>query len=384
MSKIVIHSVLLGLLALCLPAGPAQAQTVKNISVSNTESYTDHISLAKDSRDMDVMVKFMFDEAQNTLTVSVLSYRSLFVFREPALYGSVVRCSRIRPKLLPYVAEAAPKTHYILSPALRKTIPCPKGNHVFNRWVEYDGLQPAPADYKMVNDYIEQTFEILQKRSIVSVTLRDLFVMEPRANNPKDYVFLAGTDLNRKYQINIQRNPCLGREEEIETAVGACKDVSAAWRNLKKTFNGGEVANAESLKNFKDTQTLLLTQFPVRQEPAECPNLQQLVQQYNAYVDSISTMQCKIKEIDAPILDSSKSLDVKLVYSQARQLDKAVSRWMVSKDELERQDLVNQCREIISDMSVLLPKYSVKTDEEMKAVKAYKQAVQHFQNTCKK
>ena len=56
------------------------AQVVKEIAVSQKESYTDHLSLKKDTRDMDLMVKFVFNEEANTLTVSLISYRCLFVF----------------------------------------------------------------------------------------------------------------------------------------------------------------------------------------------------------------------------------------------------------------------------------------------------------------
>ena len=40
------------------------AETVKDITVSGKEPFTDHLSLASDSKDMDVMVKFVFDEAK--------------------------------------------------------------------------------------------------------------------------------------------------------------------------------------------------------------------------------------------------------------------------------------------------------------------------------
>ena len=88
---------MLTLAAILLSAGIAVGQTVRTIAVSNDKSYTDHVSLAQDSRDMDVMIKFVFDEPNNVLTVSLLSYRRLFVFRESSRYNNVVRCGRIRP-----------------------------------------------------------------------------------------------------------------------------------------------------------------------------------------------------------------------------------------------------------------------------------------------
>ena len=53
----------------------SRSQTVKNITVSQEQSYTDHISLEGDVTDKDIMVKFVFDEAANQLTVTLISHR---------------------------------------------------------------------------------------------------------------------------------------------------------------------------------------------------------------------------------------------------------------------------------------------------------------------
>ena len=42
-----------------------QAQIVKTITVAQGKSYTDHISLKPDSKDMDLMVKFVFSEVNS-------------------------------------------------------------------------------------------------------------------------------------------------------------------------------------------------------------------------------------------------------------------------------------------------------------------------------
>ena len=58
---------------------PLSAQTVKHIAVSQEESYTDHISLEGDVTDKDIMVKFVFDEAANQLTVSLMLLSSMVI-----------------------------------------------------------------------------------------------------------------------------------------------------------------------------------------------------------------------------------------------------------------------------------------------------------------
>lgn len=384
MIKSIILRFLPALVALCLAAWPAPAQTIKTIAVSNGSSYTDHVSLANDSRDMDVLIKFVFDEQKNVLTVSALSYRSLFVFREAARYPMVVKCGRLHPELLPYVVEYNPDSRFKLSKSLKKSLPRPRREYVFKRWIEYEGLQPVPSEYKMVNDYIEQSFDILQKRNYVIVTLRDLYVLERSANDPDLYKLLEGRDLNMRYQVEIRRNPCLGLEDELEAARKIYEDVKAAYETLKNTYAGGSVPSEEALKTFRETQGLLLTQFPARQNVQQCPDIRETIDQYNNYVDSIASMTCKVRPAEAsPVWDDGKGLDTKMVYSQARQLDRAVARWLVSKDELERQDLVTECLEIIQDMSAMIQRHKSLTPAEQKAVKVYREAEQYFRRTCR-
>ena len=373
------------LAALCLAALPARAQTVKTITVSGDASYTDHISLAEDSRDMDLLVKFIFDEPGNVLTVSVMSYRSLFVFREAVRYPSVIRCGRLHPELLPYVAESAPGSRFRLSRSLKKSIPRPRREYVFRRWAECEGMQAIPAEYKMVNDYIEQSFDILQKREAVTVTLRDIYVLGHTTDEPDLYELLRGRDLNLKYQIRILRNPCLGLEEELAAATKLCGDVEAAYRAFKASYASGDVPSEEALKTFEETRALLLLQFPARQNLLQCPAIIEAVDKYNAYVDSLTAMKCVVRPQDvAAPWDDSKGLDTKMVYSMARQLDRSVARWLVSKDELEKSDLVEQCLDIIEDMSAMIKRHRVSTPAEQKAVKVYREAEQYFRKTCKR
>ena len=378
-----IQRLLLSLGILLLSAGMAAAQTVRTIAVSGDRSYTDHIALAGDSRDTDVMVKFLFDEPNNTLTVSVLSYRRLFVFREDALYKSVIRCHTLRPDQLPYVVANDPKGTFKLSKAVRKAIPAPKSKHVFKRWISYEGLQPAPSEYKMVNDYIEQSFDILGKRNTVTVTLRDLFLLDANPRKANTYVLSLGRDLNLKYQIALVRNACLGMEEQIGAARKDRDEVQKAYQGFRQSYAKGEVSDAAALKTFEDTRTLLLTRYPAKDAQAACPDLAALLQQYNQYVDSIGQVSCKLVLPQEASWNDGKPLDVKLVYTQTRQLDKAVARWLVSKDALERSDLVTQCKDIITDMTAMLRQHKVVTAEEQKAVQAYRQAEEYFKKTCK-
>ena len=384
MSSTIIRRCLLLLAASALAAFPMRAQTVKAISVSNDASFTDHISLAEDSRDMDIMVKFVFDEQHNRLTVSVLSYRSLFVFREPTRYSSAVKaCGRLKPDLLPYVVAANDQDRFVLERRLIKSIPHPRKKYVFRRWIEYDGLQPAPSQYKMVNDYIEQTFDILQQRNTVTVTLRDLYLLERSPKKAGTYYLLKGRDLDVKYQIKIQRNPCLGMDEELSAAQKRAADIRGAWLTMKKNYGSAEVGSQEALKTFEDTRNMLITQFPRRQEQSVCPDVQQEIDRYNSYVDSISVFRCRVRAAD-PDDPGNAGLEVRVIYSQVRQLDKNISRYLVSKDNLEKSDLAALCRGIIEEVNAHIRKHPATTEEERKAVAVFRQAEQYFRKTCRK
>ena len=374
---------MLTLAALFMSAGIAVGQTVRTIAVSNDKSYTDHVSLAQDSRDMDVMIKFVFDEPNNVLTVSLLSYRRLFVFRESSRYNNVVRCGRIRPERLPYIAEADEGTRFPLSRQLKRSIPAPKCKYIFSRWIEYEGLQPTPSECKMVNDFIEQSFEIQGKRTSVNVTLGDVYLLDSKKEDSGIYELAVGRDLNLKYRITIVRNPCLDMDDAIAAARSALLDVQKAYNGFRANFADGAVTTEDALNAFRQTKAVLLTQFPRKDAQASCPNLEAMLQQYNQYVDSIGMLSCSLVIPEDVSWDDGKPLDTELLYTQTRQLDKAMARWLVSKDNLEKKDLITQCQDIIKDVSAMIRQHRISTPEERQAVQAYRQAEAYFHKICK-
>ena len=101
------------LLLLCF-YGTLQAQGVKQVEVSAETPYVDHISLLPGSSDMDLLMKIAFDEPENKLTVSLISYRKLFVFQTNARYSQVVKGSRLRPDRLPYVVASDARVRYAM------------------------------------------------------------------------------------------------------------------------------------------------------------------------------------------------------------------------------------------------------------------------------
>ena len=357
-----------------------QAQNIRKIQIAQDASYTDHVSLKKDSKDMDLMVKFVFDEPNNVLTVSLVSYRNLFVFQNDVRYKQVVKHKKLRPDRFPYVVEADAEAKYKLTKELRKQIVGSKKKHVFKRWIEYDGLQPQPIDYKMVNDYIEQKFDILDKDTLVTIALRDLLGMEASATKKKQYDFLYFTDLDRKYQIRILRNPCLGKDDEIEAARGLVESVRTNYETLQQQYVSMGTSNQETLLLLQEMRGILLAHFPYKNETSACPTVRQYWDSYNCYIDSIS--QLEEYHLNFEKQRAKLAIGAEQILGVARIVDNNVASWLISKDVVEKVDLVNRCRLLLDEINQHLVEDVVMDEEQASAVSVFRKAEDYFKKTC--
>lgn len=381
---------LLIIVAMCIQTVMLQAQTAKNITVSNEESFTDHLTLKKDSKDMDLMVKFVFNEDMNTLTVSIISYRMLFVFWDNTRYKDAIKHRWIHPNKLPYIVNSNPSDRFRLTKGYRKTLPKPYRRHIFTKWVEVEGLQPADQELKMVNDYIEQTFNIQGKRTSVTITLRDLMLMDhaKHKGSSRHYEIPYGKDLNVKYQVLIQRNPCYGLDEEISAAKNSLNAIKKSFASFYNKYGSGKVSDEAAMKNFTDLKGTLAAQFPKNSESSSCPDIQQARDEYNLLADSIQHCTVTMDASNADPLaaiggEEGRALDAKFILSNARLLDNTIARWLVSQDAIERDDLATQCRNIIKDTSVMIGNGHGQTPEEQNAISLFRKAEQYFNNVCK-
>lgn len=390
--KQIIWFALLAMLPATMSAQSAlrPVQTVKNITVSKDAPYTDHIALTSDATDKDLMVKFAFDEDNNTLTVNLISYRRLFVFWDDTRYkGAFSASGKLHADKLPYIITSNPADRFRLSKAYRKSLPKPRKQHVFKKWIAYEGLQPVDKERSIVNDYIEQTFDILNKRSSVVVSLRDILLMDQTGQTSEGfrYELADGRDLSTDYQITIQRNPCFGLDDELATATKGLAGISSSYGKLKKRYGKGKVGSEEALKLFNDMKSVLTTQFTRQTNTSPCPDIQKAYDEYNLIVDSISRLNVKIEnpgESASGIMGAKgRALNTKVVLSNARQLDQNVARWLRSHDEAERVDLKAQSQAIIKDTNAIIHTGSTQTAEERRALNIFRQAEQYFNKTCR-
>lgn len=376
------HRIIL-LLAGCFWLFAAQAQTVRTITVAQGKSYTDHISLKPDSKDMDLMVKFVFSEDKNTLTVTLISYRSLFVFWDNVHFYPLIKGRKLRPAQLPYKVDFNPADKYRITKLVKASIPQPHKLFSFKRWIDYDGLQPTPTEYKLENDFIAQTFDIQNKRTQVNVTLHDVFLMdktEKKKYNRYDIPF--GRDLNQQYQITIERNPCFGLDAEVEAAKKALEGVQTSFASMKKKYGSGQVVSQESKKIFEDMKATVQNQFQKKDVQSPCPDIQGAWEQYNQYIDSIAAMKCEVVGVGGIGGPAVSQDDLKVLVVKARQIDQIVSRWLVSTDPIERQDLINDAQNNIKSGYELMGGRSGVTAEQKRAVSLFRAAERYFNRTC--
>ena len=363
---------------------PHLGMAIRDITVSHDHPYTDHISMEGDATDKDIMVKFVFDEAANQLTVSLISHRMIFVFREDVRFKPLIKGRQIRPDQLPYVVAYDPTDQFKISKQFKSTVPKPRKLYVFHRWIDYEGLQPAPQEYAMVNDYISQTFDIQKKGHTVVVKLRDVMLMNDISKhlNKRLYEIPFGRDLYTEYHVNIQRNPCFGLEEDVASAKAAVDGIRKSFTNFKRKFGNGVVSSQESMAVFEELKETLQKQYPHKEIQSPCPDIQQAWENYNAYTDSITRITCKIVDPNARKGLLGEGVNDKMLLSKARQIDSSVSRWLLSKDPLERRDIILNVEDIIKSINAAVSSQGIYTPEQREALRVFREAERYFKNNC--
>lgn len=372
--------IITGIIA-CMSFLMMKAQNAKQITLSAENTYTDHISLSADSRDMDLMVKFRFDEEQNQLTVTLLTYRSLFVFHNDVRYKTVFKHGKLNAMQLPYVVSDESSTTIFATRGLRKQFPKPRKKFVFKRWMSYEGLQPIPQDYQLVNDFIEQTFEVLRARDEVKLSLRHLMIMDVKKKIAGKNIYLLNflKDLNRSYHITLQRNPCFGKEDEIALAQHSVEAIRQGYETMQEKYGNGKLCTQAQGDQFNEMKKMLLCQYPVVETNQSCERLRGQWEIYNAYIDSISSARCKV--IEETQREIVIGVEPELLYSKARQLDGMVTRWLASTDAIERRDLQLSCLKLVQEVHEWVSSNGLGTEEQQRSWRVFQSAENYYQRS---
>lgn len=363
------------LLIACLSVLPVLAQTEKNITLSAGTGYTDYLSLSADSKDLDVMLKFKFNETENSITVSLLSYRPLFVFHDDTPFRPAIKRRKLRPQHLTYVVEESPYTVKVPRKFRRRFISS-KRKFVFSRWISYEGVQPIPATHNLVNDYIEYSFDIFKNRNELTFGFHHLVVADKDNSRPDKprLIFSYLADLNYTYHITLQRDPCLGAEEELKQASEALEGVRQSYLMFRDSYQGKELQSEDLYKQFLELKEILVNQYPRREVKAACHEVAACWQEYNTYADSLRLVNCTVYQKPVQIVGVSASL----LLEKARQIDSMVTRWINSSDPVEKKDLQALCRKIITEIRLLVEQNGIADDEQQRAWEIFRQADKYY------
>ena len=134
---------------------------------------------------------------------------------------------------------------------------------------------------------------------------------------------------------------------------------------------------------YQDLKELLVKQFPHKEEQTACTNLQQLYNDYNAYVDSIANMKVVVAAAGGAG-GGGAGINAKSLLSKARQIDASVARWLLSNDPIERRDIVLQCEGIIKEVNASVKSAGVYSAEQRQALSVFREAEQYFRKNCQK
>ena len=362
------------LLVSCLPLW---ANPTRTIRIANNQPYTDHIALKSDLRDMDIMVKFRFDEPNNSLVVSLVSYRNLLMLQTDTRYKQAISWNKFRPERLPYVIQSDGQTTYKVTGNFKKEIPGCRSKHIIRKGLSYQGLQLQVSDQKVMNDYLEYRFDILNKDTLVSISLGDIMVLEPSAKHTDRVDLIFYSSLNRQYDIYIDRNACLGRDEDIAAAQTALQNITQNYQALQESFAAG-VGNGITDSMLYNLKKVVQEQFAPKNNSEECSTLQQLNTQYNQYVDSLAQLHLPDPSLTVMPLNMSREYILQL----SRTIDQNVSTWLLTTDAVKKQDLVLATQKLVAEINDALQGNVILTQEQREAIVLFRKAERYFNTIC--
>ena len=234
---------------LCLTTLTMVAQTTKPVTLSDKAPFSEELTIPQPKGDgVKVTASFQFDEAANTVSVTMKSERKLFVFWEEISYRKAFKHKRLCTEKLSYNMTGNTADQFHRVPYFYKTLPKPhRKKHIFHAWAEPKGLKSMGTPRQIINDSLTQTFAVSDTTDVYSLRLRDiLFIDELKQKGAARYYGISyGMDVNTEYQITLQRNPCFGLDPQIVAAQNARDAVIRSYDAFKSIYTGGVVNSEE-------------------------------------------------------------------------------------------------------------------------------------------
>ena len=134
---------------------------------------------------------------------------------------------------------------------------------------------------------------------------------------------------------------------------------------------------------FNQHKQYLLSQFLPVADSTDCGDLQQLYSEYNQQREQIDQAACVYVASED---NGTKRLGMspEVLLAAARRLDNVVALYEVTKDLVERRDLIMQGREIISVMNVTIEEKGIRGEQQQAALAVFRRASDYFRVTVLK
>ncbi len=368
---IILFVLLLGVLSV-------KAQQEGVLKLSANQPITDHIDIqTSQGAPVGMIVKILFLEEENAVSVSLISYHTVFALWSDTPYRSAVNWfSRLVPHRLPFANECDENARFKVSSSTKKDIKLytkRKRKYVMRQTLRATGAFPLETSTKIVNDVIEQKFLIDgDTTNHISIFLGDILFMEKRKPKKEKYHIFAYSKLNKEYKIEIERDHCLNREGDIEVATTAFNTLQSSLVSLNEVKSNTTLSNTVEKKElFDKLKDIAVKRFPKNLKEDKCDVVRDLYARYNALVDSL-------QEINLAVDVKSNIADDKYIRDRTRQLDKCMSVMQCSTDVAECLQMKKECEEIISQVNLYIASVEIIDDKTVRAVEMFYHAEKVF------
>lgn len=379
------------LLAICMACCLSYGQKVA--VVRNSVPYMEWLGGKPEVDDRDMRLCLAFDEDRNTLTVSLNSTNSLlFAFPRGVLYDNAFHGgNKLKAEHLPYKAELAPGTVVRISGPLRRSLRPNVRAHAFRAWLEYDRMDPVPVESKIPSDSLVQVFRVSPSEQDVTIRLKDVFFLSRKGSSPAKWGKFKMTgykDLNLEYTVVIERDPCRGMADRISAVNGMRAEASGELAALLKVFPNGVARSLDGLDEFQSRRNDLLAKYSRINEETSCPEYSKAVASYNACVDSLVNLTCRIpaeykNELVTSFDPTVKRIDAEGLLYRARLLDELTAQWQLETRKSAKLSIRQQCDKLIDEAAALAIGRRVITDADRKALDVFIQAKDYYTKVCK-
>ena len=156
---------------LCLTTLTMVAQTTKPVTLSDKAPFSEELTIPQPKGDgVKVTASFQFDEAANTVSVTMKSERKLFVFWEEISYRKAFKHKRLCTEKLSYIMTGNTADQFHRVPYFYKALPKPhRKKHIFHAWAEPKGLKSMGTPRQIINDSLTQTFAVSDTTDVYSL-----------------------------------------------------------------------------------------------------------------------------------------------------------------------------------------------------------------------